>query len=34
MNCKLFPLKKLKNKYVLKNININKYPWGWTSQKQ
>lgn len=26
----LFPLV---NKYTIKKINFNKYPWGWTSQK-
>lgn len=30
MKHKLFPII---NKYTLKNININKYPWGWVSQK-
>ena len=30
MKHKLFPII---NKYTLKNININKYPWGWASQK-
>ena len=30
MKCKLFPLV---NKYTLKKLNVNKYPWGWISQK-
>ena len=31
MICKFFPII---NKYTLKKINIQKYPWGWVSQKQ